>query len=94
MNTCANCNKPLNNTTGWIYREGGAWVPKEIYKKQGLITAKAQTRPDYSAIFPGARKLASPKIHLTPKGLHKLRIQLLPPIISPTEPHYQESLHQ
>lgn len=65
---------------GWIYREGGAWVPKEAYKKQGLITAKAQTRPDYSAIIPGARKLASPKIHLTPKGLHKLRGLLLPPL--------------
>lgn len=65
---------------GWIYRESGAWVPMESKKRQGLITAKAQTRPDYASIIPGVRKLADPKIHLTPKGLHRLRELLLPPI--------------
>ncbi|MBF0808842.1 hypothetical protein E4U03_09540 [Rothia nasimurium] len=64
---------------GWIYREGGAWVPNETRKKQGLITAVAKTRPDYSSLIPGMRKVANPKIHLTPKGLHKLRELLLPP---------------
>lgn len=65
---------------GWIYRESGAWVPMESKKRQGLITAKAQTRPDYASIIPGVRKLADPKIHLTPKGLHRLRELLLPPM--------------
>lgn len=64
---------------GWTYRVRGGYAPNVRYENQGLLSGQAQTRPDWKN--PGTRKLCEAnKIIISPKGLHKLRAILLPPM--------------
>lgn len=62
----------------WIYPVKGGYAPMRDKELQGLISAQAQTRPDWAN--PGQRKVAAPKILISAKGSHKLRDLLLPPM--------------
>lgn len=62
---------------GWTYRRGGERHIKQPAIERGYLTAKAQSYYDQNE---GVRKVATPQVRVTTKGLEKLRLLLLPPI--------------
>lgn len=62
---------------GWTYRRAGERHIKQTAIERGYLTAKAQSYFDQNE---GVRKVATPQVRVTTKGLTKLRELLLPPI--------------
>ncbi|QNV38742.1 phage antirepressor KilAC domain-containing protein [Rothia terrae] len=61
----------------WTYKRGKTRQIMQYAREQGLLVYRARTYPDP---ITGERKTADPQIRVTPKGLEKLRIKLLPPL--------------
>lgn len=62
---------------GWTFVRGGKRQIYENIRRQKLLDYKAQSYFDQNR---GERVIAEPQIRVTPKGLEKLRIKLLPPL--------------
>lgn len=62
---------------GWTFVRGGKRQIYEHIRRQKLLDYKAQSYFDQNR---GERVIAEPQIRVTPKGLEKLRIKLLPPL--------------
>lgn len=67
----------LNDELGWTYRRAGERHIKQTAIERGYLTAKAQSYYDQNE---GVRKVATPQIRVTAKGLTRLRELMLPPI--------------
>lgn len=67
----------LNDDLGWTYRRAGERHIKQTAIERGYLTAKAQSYYDQNE---GVRKVATPQIRVTAKGLTRLRELMLPPI--------------
>lgn len=61
----------------WTYRRAGERHIKQTAIERGYLTAKAQSYYDQNE---GVRKVTTPQVRVTTKGLTKLRALLLPPI--------------
>lgn len=61
----------------WTYRRAGERHIKQTAIERGYLTAKAQSYYDQNE---GVRKVTTPQVRVTAKGLTKLRELLLPPI--------------
>lgn len=61
----------------WTFVRGGKRQIYEHIRRQKLLDYKAQSYFDQNR---GERVIAEPQIRVTPKGLEKLRIKLLPPL--------------
>lgn len=61
----------------WTYRRAGERHIKQTAIERGYLTAKAQSYYDQNE---GVRKVTTPQVRVTTKGLTKLRELLLPPI--------------
>lgn len=61
----------------WTYRRAGERHIKQTAIERGYLTAKAQSYYDHNE---GVRKVTTPQVRVTTKGLTKLRELLLPPI--------------
>lgn len=70
------------DSIGWTYYQGGERRIKQTALETGYLTAKAQSYYDNNA---GVRKVTTPQVRVTPKGLEKLRALLLPPITELTD---------
>lgn len=62
---------------GWTYRRAGERRIKQTAIERGYLTAKAQSYYDQNE---GVRKVTTPQVRVTTKGLTRLRELLLPPI--------------
>lgn len=62
---------------GWTYRRAGERHIKQTAIERGYLTAKAQSYYDQNE---GVRKVTTPQVRVTTKGLARLRELLLPPI--------------
>lgn len=67
---------------GWTFLRAGERHIKQTAIERGYLTAKAQSYYDHNA---GVRKVTTPQVRVTPKGLEKLRALLLPPITELTD---------
>lgn len=61
----------------WTYRRAGERHIKQTAIERGYLTAKAQSYFDHNE---GVRKVTTPQVRVTTKGLTKLRELMLPPI--------------
>lgn len=65
----------------WTYIKGRDRHIMETARAQGLLIPKAQSYIDQET---GERVAATPQIRITPKGIERLRIKLLPPLLPAT----------
>lgn len=62
---------------GWTFKRGETrHIKQEVYEQQ-LLVYKGQS---YRHPSTGERRTAAPQIRITPKGLEKLRLKMLPPL--------------
>lgn len=65
------------DSLGWTYIRAGERHIKQDALERGYLVAKAQSYYDQNA---GVRKVTTPQVRVTAKGLNRLREKLLPPI--------------